>query len=62
MVVLKYNSNGFPLYWMDTDVDSPMYLKLFKRVDKNTSQIVSPPKHLAAKVHNVRTELLIKNN
>jgi len=58
MRVLNYNSNGFPLYWIDSEKDSPSFLKLFKRVDKNTSKIVSPPKYLEERVSRIRLELL----
>lgn len=58
MRVLNYNSNGFPLYWIDSEKDSPTFLKLFKRIDKNTSQIVTPPKYLQERVYRVRVELL----
>lgn len=58
MQVLNYNSNGFPLYWIDSEKDSPTFLKLFKRVDKNTCQIVSPPKYLKSRVEYMRLELL----
>lgn len=32
-VVLKFNSNGFPLYWFDKET-----LSFWKRIDKNSSE------------------------
>jgi len=53
MIILKYNSNGFPLYWYDTET-----MKVWKRKDKNTSVIVKCPKQFAAKVARLRIEKL----
>lgn len=60
MKVLKYNSNGFPLYWIDTDSDSPTFLKLFKRIDKNASQLIEKfPKFLIPAILQTWEEYLI---
>ena len=53
MIVLKYNSNGLPLYWYDNDT-----MKVWKRIDKNTSQIVKCPKQFEKKVFNLRMQKL----
>ena len=53
MIVLKFNSNGFPLYWYDSET-----MKVWKRIDKNTSQIVKCPKQLKTKVDKLRLDKL----
>ena len=53
MEILQYNSNGFPLYWFDNET-----MKVWKRIDKNTSQIVSTPKRYEKKVLNLRLKIL----
>lgn len=53
MEVLKFNSNGFPLYWFDRET-----MKVWKRIDKNTSQRVKCPKQFASKVLRLRMEIL----
>lgn len=53
MIVLKFNSNGFPLYWYDNET-----MKVWKRLDKNTSQLVKCPKQFKSKVDKLRLERL----
>lgn len=39
MIILQYNKNGFPLYWIDED--DPLHGRsLWKRTDKNTSKVL----------------------
>jgi hypothetical protein len=59
MEVIKYNSNGFPMYWIVTGKDDMWYLKLVKRIDKNSSQLLTKiPSHLTNKVNEVRNKLI----
>jgi len=38
MIILQYNKNGFPLYWID---ENPMHgYCIMHRVDKNTSELI----------------------
>jgi hypothetical protein len=53
MIILQYNSNGFPLYWFDNET-----MKVWKRIDKNTSQIVRTPKKHEKMVLNLRLKIL----
>lgn len=53
MTVLKFNSNGFPLYWFDHST-----MKVWKRINKNTSQIVKTPKAFESRVLKLRMEIL----
>ena len=53
MKVLKFNSNGFPLYWFDNAT-----MKVWKRIDKNTSQVVKCPKQFANEVLRLRMQIL----
>ena len=53
MIVLKFNSNGFPLYWYDYET-----MKVWKRIDKNTSQIVKCPDQFKTKVDKLRLDKL----
>ena len=55
MEVLKYNSNGMPLYWIITDKSDPWFMKVVKRLDKNSSGLCSTyPKYLESKVREIR--------
>lgn len=61
MEVLKYNSNGMPFYWIIIDPDDLWYLKVVKRLDKNSSGIVAKyPESIKSKVESIRHKLLNK--
>ena len=53
MEILQYDLNGFPLYWFDNET-----MKVWKRIDKNTSKIVRTPKRHEKKVLNFRLRIL----
>ena len=39
MIVLQYDKNGFPLYWIFED--DPLHgFSLWKRIDKNSSRVL----------------------
>ena len=56
MIVLKYNANGFPLYWIDTD--DPLHgFSLWRMKDKNTSELCrSIPASLLGHFNKVKQE------
>lgn len=62
MEILKYDSNGMPLYWIITDNTDRWYLKVVKRLSDGSSQICSNyPECISKKVLKIRQSLIEGN-